>query len=40
MYADQKRDVRQLFRELGIIHESDANLESVVMATLFSKSTA
>jgi hypothetical protein len=40
MYADQKRDARQLFRDLGIIHESDANLESVVMATLFSKSTA
>jgi hypothetical protein len=40
MYADQKRDARQLFRELGLIHESDANLESVVMATLFSKSTA
>lgn len=40
MYADQQRDFRKLFGELGIIHESDANLESVVMATLFSKSTA
>lgn len=40
MYADQQHDVRKLIRELGIIHESDANLESVVMATLFSKSTA
>ena len=39
IYADQRRDVRKLVRELGIIHESDANLESVVMATLFSKST-
>lgn len=39
MYAEQQQDVRKLFRELGIIHESDANLASVVMATLFSKST-
>ena len=39
MYADQQRDIRKLLREPGIIHESDANLESVVMATLFSKST-
>lgn len=39
IYADQRRDVRKLVKELGIIHESDANLESVVMATLFSKST-
>ena len=39
IYADQQRDARKLVRELGIIHESDANLESVVMATLFSKST-
>ena len=40
IYADQQRDIRKLLRELGIIHESAANLESVVMATLFSKSTA
>lgn len=39
IYADQQHDIRKLFKALGIIHESDANLESVVMATLFSKST-
>ena len=39
IYADQQRDIRKLLGELGIIHESDANLESVVMANLFSKST-
>ncbi len=39
IYADQQRDVRKLIGELGIIHETDANLESVVMATLFSRST-
>ena len=38
MYADQQRKIRNLLQEMGIIHESDANLESVVMATLFSKS--
>ena len=39
IYADQQQDIRKLLKALGIIHESDANLESVVMATLFSKST-
>jgi transcriptional regulator with XRE-family HTH domain len=39
IYADQRQDIRKLLKALGIIHESDANLESVVMATLFSKST-
>lgn len=40
MYADQQFDARKLIREMGIIHESDANLESVVMATLYSKSAS
>jgi transcriptional regulator with XRE-family HTH domain len=35
IYQDQKKSTRQMIKELGFVHQSDANLEPVVSATLF-----